>query len=457
MAGTGTQQVTASYLGDSTYGASASSAAALYGTPSAAITFVVPNHTYGDPPFTVSATSTSTGAFTYSVLSGPATLTGSTVTITGAGMVVMQASQAAAEGYAAATQRASLTVASAPLTVIANNLARVFGASNPTFTGSVTGAVNGDTFTETFSTTATISSIVGSYPIVPSVTGANLADYTVNSTNGTLAVSQAGTATTFALSNGNTSLTATVASLTSGIPTGTVAFYEGQMEVGSGTLANGTASYTASALPSGDVVVSAQYSGDANFTQSASPPILVLSVVPANTSVTVANAGSVVDQVNLTPAPGYTGTVQLSCSGLPQNSSCDFQPASVAFTGSTSSSSASLTIQTGVSSSAAVQHPHSDGREGPAGTLAAVFWAPGLFLATFVRRRRSVRTRAGKLLVLAFLLCGMGAALGGCGGGSSSTNPAPTMQTPAGTYTVQLVTSGPGGFSQTASLNLTVQ
>jgi hypothetical protein len=127
---------------------------------------------------------------------------------------------------------------------------------------------------------------------------------------------------------------------------------------GSGTLANGAASYKASAWLSGDVVVSAQYSGDASFTQSVSPPILVLSVVPANTSMTVATDVSVVNQVNLTSAPGYTGTIQLSCSGLPQNASCSFQPASFAFTGSTSSSSASLTIQTGVSSQAALQHRH---------------------------------------------------------------------------------------------------
>src|ERR1700689_4435611 len=65
------------------------------------------------------------------------------------------------------------------LTVTANNATRVYGAANPTFSGTVTGQQNGDTFTESFTTTATTTSGVGSYPIVPSVTGSNLNNYNV--------------------------------------------------------------------------------------------------------------------------------------------------------------------------------------------------------------------------------------------------------------------------------------
>jgi hypothetical protein len=78
------------------------------------ITFTVPNHTYGDAPFTVSATSNSSGAITYSVVSGPATISGSTVTLTGAGTVVLQASQAASGNYAAGTQNATFNVSTVP-------------------------------------------------------------------------------------------------------------------------------------------------------------------------------------------------------------------------------------------------------------------------------------------------------------------------------------------------------
>ena len=62
------------------------------------------------------------------------------------------------------------------LTVTANNAARAYDAANPAFSGTVKGAVNGDTFTESFTTAATTTSKVGSYPIVPSVTGANLSE-----------------------------------------------------------------------------------------------------------------------------------------------------------------------------------------------------------------------------------------------------------------------------------------
>jgi hypothetical protein len=77
----------------------------------------VPNHTYGDAAFTVSASSNSTGAFTYTVVSGPAIISGSTVTVTGAGTVVLQASEAADSNYAASTQNVSFTVAGGTPTI----------------------------------------------------------------------------------------------------------------------------------------------------------------------------------------------------------------------------------------------------------------------------------------------------------------------------------------------------
>ncbi len=78
--------------------------------PAPTISFTVPNQTYGTAPFTVAATSNSAGAFTYTVVSGPATIVGATVTLTGAGTVVLQASQAASSNYAAGTKQAAFTV-----------------------------------------------------------------------------------------------------------------------------------------------------------------------------------------------------------------------------------------------------------------------------------------------------------------------------------------------------------
>lgn len=450
----GTDSLQAKYPGDQLFLAPSTSALLSYtvaGSPS--ISFAVPNPTYGAQPFSVAATSNSTGALTYSVVSGPATISGSMVTVTGAGTVVLQASQAAAGNYGAGTQNASFVVNLASLTIAANNAARVFGTQNPTFAGTVSGAVNGDTFTESFATTATPASIVGSYTIVPSVTGAHIGNYSVTPTNGTLTVTQAGTATTFALSNQNTTLTANVVSLTTGVPTGSVNFYQGQTLLGTGPLSNGVATYTTSSPLSGTVVVTAQYGGDVNFTQSSSPPIFLLSVAPASSSLTVATTGSTADTLNLSAAPGYAGTVQFSCANLPPAATCSFQPSSVSFTGTNNTANTSLALQTGVATQASIkpaQSPSGDLRN----ALAMVIWMPGLAAMTLSRRMRTRRAGIHKSLLLV-LLCCMTMALSSCSGGSSSGNSSRT--TPVGAYTIQVVASGSNGLSQTANLNLTVQ
>ncbi len=59
--------------------------------------------TYGDAPFVVSATASSGLSPTFSILSGPATISGSTVTLTGAGTVVVRAAQPGNASYLAAT------------------------------------------------------------------------------------------------------------------------------------------------------------------------------------------------------------------------------------------------------------------------------------------------------------------------------------------------------------------
>jgi N-acetylneuraminic acid mutarotase len=118
----GSDTFTASYTPDSssssTYNsATGTSSAVTVSLITPTITFTVPNHTYGDASFTVSATSNSSGAITYSVVSGSATISGSTVTLTGAGSVVLQASQVAAGNYTAGTQTATVTVATESQTI----------------------------------------------------------------------------------------------------------------------------------------------------------------------------------------------------------------------------------------------------------------------------------------------------------------------------------------------------
>ncbi len=101
--------------------------------------------------------------------------------------IVPTVSGLALANYNLTTANGTLTVLPASLTVRANNASRAYGAANPTFTGTITGLVNGDTATVAYLTTASINSPVGSYPIVPSVSGAS-SNYAVSVVNGTLTV-----------------------------------------------------------------------------------------------------------------------------------------------------------------------------------------------------------------------------------------------------------------------------
>ena len=89
--------------------------------------------TYGVAPITLTATSSSNLPVSYTVISGPATISGSVLTITGAGLVDVEADQAGNATYAAATPvDESFTATPAPLIVIAKNESMTYGGTVPT-------------------------------------------------------------------------------------------------------------------------------------------------------------------------------------------------------------------------------------------------------------------------------------------------------------------------------------
>ena len=111
LTGSGTVVLGATQVADGLYAAASAEASFVVNTETPSLVFSsIGSHTYGDAPFTVSASSASAGAVTYSVVSGPATITGNTVTLTGAGTVVLSATQAASGDYAAGTAQTSFTV-----------------------------------------------------------------------------------------------------------------------------------------------------------------------------------------------------------------------------------------------------------------------------------------------------------------------------------------------------------
>ncbi|HYG97753.1 MAG TPA: MBG domain-containing protein [Terriglobales bacterium] len=95
--------------------------------------------------------------------------------------------------YAVTATSGTLTVTKAALFVSASNKQRAYGTANPVFDGSLTGVVAGDNITATYSTAATESSPVATYAITPALVdpGNKLANYEVNSTDGTLTITQA--------------------------------------------------------------------------------------------------------------------------------------------------------------------------------------------------------------------------------------------------------------------------
>jgi sugar lactone lactonase YvrE len=132
-----------------------------------------------------------TGAVNGDVLTESFTTTAAASSPAGSYAIVPAVGGAAIGNYTPVLKNGALTVTAAALRVVANNTVRSYGATNPTFTGSVQGAVNGDTFTETFTTPATATSAPGSYAIAPAAVGPALANYTQSTENGTLTVKAA--------------------------------------------------------------------------------------------------------------------------------------------------------------------------------------------------------------------------------------------------------------------------
>jgi len=348
------------------------------------------------------------------------------VTITGAGVVQLSASQAAAGNYNAATAQTVFTVNPATLAVKANNATRIYGVANPVFTGTVTGQQHGDIVTESFATTATINSSVGIYPITPVVSGTNLASYTPIITDGRLTITQAASKTALTVSSTsinpgeNVELTATVASTTSGTPTGNLQFFDGTALLGTVALNRGTASFATTLTPAMAHAITAVYAGDANFMASSSDSgvaarvavaSLDFSVTSTSTSQKV-NAGAAVNYpFQITPMYGsYPATVAFTVTGLPVGASATFSRDTIAADSGTQT--VTMTVQTmlGLATNSLGQK------------LAPI--ALGLLLLPLAgagRMRKS--SKSGRILLALLMLIGgfaVTAGLSGCGSGGTS-------------------------------------
>jgi hypothetical protein len=247
---------------------------------------------------------------------------------------------------------------------------------------------------------------------------------------------------------------------------------EGKPLAGAALNAEGTAQFTLRLLP-GSHALRAIYAGDAAHkastsdltaisAQSSGTPSFSLTVSPATLTLTAGQTGTVTALVTPVNASALTAPmfVTLSCSGLPDQSSCTFTPENVEILpNATAAITSSMVITTQSTGTRGFAAPPAHAGSGP------VAWAvllPGAFslagLAFAVRRRRWL----GRVSLVA--LVGFVAVLSAtaCAPRYNYFNHGPpyNLPTPAGTYTVTIAAQTSNGVTastQTVPFALTVQ
>jgi hypothetical protein len=368
--------------------------------------------------------------------------------------------------YPSSTLSTTLNVTPAPLTVTVNNATRVFGAPNPTFTGTITGVLPGDTITATYSTTATAASAAGTYPITATLTAGgttNLSNYTVTNTPGTLtitpAVAPAVTTTTLASSGSpvvagtNVTFTATVTTAT-GVPSGIVIFSDGTTVLGQQTLdATGVATFSTTTLAAGSQTITATFqasptfaSSTATLTQVITAPVGSFTLTATPPSQYVRGAGSTTYQVSITSVGAFADQVTLTCTGLPADAGCTFGTNPTLTAGGTATTTL---IINNTAADAALRTPVSFNPAQIAPLTAAVIFPielTGLGVLFSGFRRRKPRSNQ-RMRLLALLLCTIGIL---------SLTACCTTTTTFKTYTVTITGTSPTATAQSTTVLLSV-
>jgi hypothetical protein len=124
----------------------------------------------------------------------------------------------------------------------------------------------------------------------------------------------------------------------SGLPlhvaTGTVTFFNGTTAIGTAKVPkSGTVIFVTHKLAAGTNSLTASYSGDTVLTPSVSAPVLetvadyIVQLVPPTITVKEGHSGSIT--LDLIPQGGFTNPVQLACSNLPTDVTCNFSKSTV--------------------------------------------------------------------------------------------------------------------------------
>jgi pro-kumamolisin-like protein/Big-like domain-containing protein len=305
----------------------------------------------------------------------------------------------------------------------------------------------------------------GSHNLVASYAGDNSYNGSTSPAD-PITITTAATTTTVsapasALAGSTVSLRATVNTQSSGVaPTGTVTLFNGSTPIsGTPTYRSTNGSSSGPALLQASLTtrftaaasISAQYSGDSNYTGSTSTATQVtvsdFSLSAKATGITIsAPGGSGTSTISVAPSGGFNGIVSFSCTVSPtvtEDPTCALSPTSVTGSGNT-------TLMISTTAPAIVVGPFN----GPgwfmvSGGIVLVC----LFLLAVPAGRRRLKLAFGllflALMVTAFVACGGG-------GGSSTSSSTHNPGTPAGNYTIT-VTATSATLSHTAKVPVTVQ
>ena len=179
----------------------------------------------------------------------------------------------------------------------------------------------------------------------------------------------------------------------------------------------------------------------------AQPDFTVTTSVP---SLNVGVQGSGTLTATVTPSGGFTGTIAMSCSGMPSHAACSFLPATLQANGSNTALNSTITVSTGLANVAAVHPAESTLFAGITGVLATGLL--GFVFAPMALRSRSAGTARARIIQALLLVTILCAGLVGCGTLGGKTG----VTTPPGTYTVT-VTAVSGSVTHSHTFSLTVQ
>lgn len=298
---------------------------------------------------------------------------------------------------------------------------------------------------------------VGQQTLTTTFTPTDTTDYTTSTATVRLTVVPGSPSVTLTASpspaflSNPVTFTATIGSFATP-PTGTVVFYDGATQLGTGTVTAGSATFTTSTLTIGPNSITAVYSGDSSYNSASSSALaetiedFTLTVAGGGTTGS-ANAtleGSASYPLVITPVGGATlaGAVSLVVTGVPTGRTAVFSPATVA----ANSGTTNVTLEVLPPSPGAAQSTPKRFFGGSSGPVAfGLILFPVAFALPFASKLRKTAHRWTRIALLALMGAALAAGLTSCG----------TTATPQ-SYSLN-VTANSGALSHSITLKLTVQ